>query len=381
MPVCPTPDTLRLRVGLEGWVVSMSDHMISVRGLCKSYGDAVVLKDVDVDVDRGDVISIIGPSGCGKSTLLRCLNYLDPPTSGQIWFDGEKVSADPEGLQLLRRKMGMVFQSFNLFSNMTVLENVMLAPVHVLGASRQEAYDQAMNLLETVGLAHKALSYAEELSGGQKQRVAIARALAMRPEAVLFDEPTSALDPTMVAEVLGVMKVLADRGTTMLIVTHEMNFARTVSNRILYLDEQGIYEDGTPKQVFENPRRPRTRDFIFNVRSFTYPIHPRSFDFYELLGRVCLYMRRQLFDDARITRATHVLDEAVNHCVLLAGPDVLTQLTMRYTAATDELVIEFRDPAGAAHYPFEEMDELSRRVLEGYATTVQSLPASLLIKM
>ncbi len=355
--------------------------MISVRGLCKSYGDTQVLKDVDVDIDRGDVISIIGPSGCGKSTFLRCLNYLDPPTSGEIWFDGERVGADPEGLRLLRRKMGMVFQSFNLFPNMTVIENVMLAPVQVLGVSRQEAYDLAMRLLETVGLAHRALSYSEELSGGQKQRVAIARALAMRPEAVLFDEPTSALDPTMVTEVLGVLNVLADRGTTMLIVTHEMSFARTASNRIIYLDEQGIYEDGTPKQVFENPRRPRTRDFIFNVRSFTYLIRPGSFDFYEFLGKASLYMRRQLFDDARITHVTHVLDEALNHCVLLAGPDVLTQLTMRYASTPDELTIEFRDSAGVAHYPFEEMDVLSRRVLEGYAASVESLPSSLIIKM
>ena len=359
----------------------MSAHLLSVRGLGKSYGDSVILADIDADIDQGDVISVIGPSGCGKSTFLRCLNYLDAPTSGEIWFDGAKVSADPAGLAQLRRKMGMVFQNFNLFPNMTVVENAMLAPVQLLGEARQDAYDHAMDLLETVGLAHKALAYPAELSGGQQQRAAIARTLAMRPEVVLFDEPTSALDPTMVGEVLGVMKVLAERGTTMLIVTHEMSFARNVSNRIFYMDEKGIYEDGTPEQVFESPHRPRTRDFIFNVRSFTYTIRPHAFDFYELMGRAGLYMRRQLFDDARITRVTHVLDEAVNHCVLLAGPEVASSLTIRYAAKTDELNLEFRSVGEAVPYPYETMDELSRRVLEGYATSIESAPGSLRIRM
>ena len=359
----------------------MEEPLIRIRGLCKSFGKNEVLKDVDVDINRGDVISVIGPSGCGKSTFTRCLNYLDPPTSGEIWFDGEKVSADPKGLQTLRRKMGMVFQSFNLFANMTVVENAMLGPVHLLGLSRQEAYDRAMDLLETVGLGHKSLSYPDELSGGQKQRAAIARTLAMKPDVVIFDEPTSALDPAMVGEVLGVMNALAEGGATMLIVTHEMSFAENVSNRVFYMDEKGIYEDGSPEQVFGDPVRPKTRDFIFRVKSFSYEIRPGFFDYYELLGQAGSFMRKQLFDYKRIQRVVHVVEEAVYHSVLEAGPDVRTQLNMRYSEKTDEVEITFTDADGAASYPYEDMDEISRRVIDGYAKSVESVPGALRIRM
>ncbi len=358
-----------------------SSPLISVRGLCKSYGDLEVLRDIDVDINRGDVISVIGPSGCGKSTFMRCLNFLDPPTSGEVWFDGKKVNGDPKSLQALRRKMGMVFQSFNLFSNMTIVENAMLGPVNLLGMGRQEAYDLSMDLLETVGLGHRPLAYPDELSGGQKQRAAIARTLAMGPEAIIFDEPTSALDPTMVGEVLGVMMTLAEKGTTMLIVTHEMNFAKNVSNRVFYMDEKGIYEDGSPEQVFERPRRPRTRDFIFRVKSFTYEIRRDGLDFFELQGRAASFLRRQLVGDARIMRVLLVIEEALYQSVL-ACPDVrAARFTLRYSEKDDEFELVFEDEAGSALFPYEDMEELSRKVIDGYASEVDRAPGRLSIRM
>ena len=205
--------------------------MISIKHLSKSFGSVTPLKDVNAEIQQGEVITVIGPSGTGKSTLLRCLNLLETPTSGEILVDGVNILEKGADIQALRRKMGMVFQSFNLFSHLMVMENLMLGPVDLLGRSRQEAYDRGMELLELVGLRDKALAYPDELSGGQKQRVAIARTLAMDPEIILFDEPTSALDPTMVSEVLGVIRRLAQEGMTMMIVTHEMKFARVSSRR------------------------------------------------------------------------------------------------------------------------------------------------------
>ena len=357
------------------------EPLIRIRGLCKSYGDNEVLRGIDVDINKGDVISVIGPSGCGKSTLLRCLNYLEPPTAGEIWFGDEKVSDDPKGLQALRRRMGMVFQTFNLFSNMTVIENAMLGPVNLLGVGRQEAYDRAMDLLETVGLAHKALAYPDELSGGQKQRAAIARTLAMQPDVILIDEPTSALDPAMVGEVLGVIKALADRGATMLIVTHEMSFARNVSNRVFYMDEKGIYEDASPEQVFENPAKPKTRDFIFKVKSFNYDLRPGAFDYYELLGRAGSFMRKQLFDDKRIQHVIHVVEEAVYHIVFEAPTREKTALNIRYTEKTDDVEITFTAADTSLVFPYEGMDEISRLMIDGYSKSVECEPGVLRIRM
>ena len=239
--------------------------MIKIENLSKSYGDLEVLKNISVEINNGEVISIIGPSGCGKSTFIRCLNRLEEPTSGKIFIDGEEITGKNIKLHKLRMKMGMVFQSFNLFSNLTIIENIMLGPVNLLKMDRQTAYDEGMELLEMVGLGSKSLSYPDELSGGQKQRAAIARTLAMKPEIVLFDEPTSALDPRMTSEVLAVIKKLAADGLTMMIVTHEMKFAKNVSNRVFYMDEKGIYEDGTPEQIFENPKKQKTKEFIYKI--------------------------------------------------------------------------------------------------------------------
>ena len=239
--------------------------MISVRHLKKSFNGVAVLADVNVEIAKGEVVSIIGPSGTGKSTFLRCLNRLETPDGGTIVVDGIDVTAPKADLASVRRRMGMVFQSFNLFGNLDVLGNVMAAQCDLLGVPRVAARTKALALLERVGLADKAQALPDELSGGQKQRVAIARALAMDPEILLFDEPTSALDPTMVGEVLEVIKSLAKSGMTMLIVTHEMGFARDVSTHVLYMDEGVIYEEGTPSEVFNHPRKPKTIDFVGQV--------------------------------------------------------------------------------------------------------------------
>ena len=239
--------------------------MISVTHLRKSFNGVAVLKDVNAEIERGEVISIIGPSGTGKSTFLRCLNRLETPDGGSIVVGGVDVTAPKVDLAAVRRKMGMVFQNFNLFGNHTVLGNVMAAPCDLLKVPAEEAKRKALELLDRVGLADKAEALPDELSGGQKQRVAIARGLAMDPEILLFDEPTSALDPTMVGEVLAVIKDLAKTGMTMLIVTHEMGFARDVSTRVFYMDEGTVYENGAPNAVFNRPQRPKTVEFVGQV--------------------------------------------------------------------------------------------------------------------
>jgi len=241
------------------------DAVIRVRGLKKDFDKLAVLKGIDVDICKGDVVCVIGASGSGKSTFLRCLNLLEMPTGGSIEFDGVNLTGAKVDLDLHRQKMGMVFQQFNLFPHLTVLDNLTLAPVLLKKSTKEEAETKAMELLERVGLADRAASYPNQLSGGQKQRVAIVRALCMDPEVMLFDEPTSALDPEMVGEVLEVMKNLAKKGMTMIVVTHEMGFAKEVSNRVLFMDEGVIAEDGTPEEVFGNPKCERLQSFLAKV--------------------------------------------------------------------------------------------------------------------
>ncbi len=266
------------------------EPLIRISHMQKSYGDLEVLKDISADIYPGEVISVIGPSGTGKSTLLRCLNLLDGPTGGSICVDGENILSKGYPVNKMRRKMGMVFQSFNLFPHMTVLENITLAPCELLHISPEQAREEAMSLLRKVGLAEKADVYPSSLSGGQKQRVAIARALAMKPEVILFDEPTSALDPTMVGEVLSVIRQLAKEGLTMLIVTHEMKFARDVSTRIFFMYDGYIHEDGSPDQIFGTPVHSATKSFIQRIRMEVFEIDGPDFDFlgmYSTIGAFC----------------------------------------------------------------------------------------------
>ena len=239
--------------------------MINVENLSKNFGDLKVLKNISTTVNKGEVISIIGPSGSGKSTFLRCINKLEEPTEGHIYIDGMDLMDKNTDINKIRERVGMVFQHFNLFPNMTVLENLTLSPIMVKKESKEEAEKYALYLLEKVGLSDKASSYPAQLSGGQKQRIAIARALAMKPEVILFDEPTSALDPEMIKEVLDVMRDLAKEGMTMLIVTHEMGFAKNVGNRILFMNNGEIIEDCSPKDFFENPSNERIKDFLNKV--------------------------------------------------------------------------------------------------------------------
>ena len=239
--------------------------MIEVRGLQKRFGELEVLKHIDQHIEQGEKVVIIGPSGSGKSTFLRCLNLLEMPTGGDIYIDGERVTDKGVDINRVREKMGMVFQQFNLFPHLSVLENITLAPIKVKGMSKPEAEEKAMELLMRVGLAEKAESYPAQLSGGQQQRIAIARALAMEPEIMLFDEPTSALDPEMVGEVLEVMKDLAKAGMTMVVVTHEMGFAREVASRVLFMDGGYVLEDGRPEKVFSSPENDRTREFLGKI--------------------------------------------------------------------------------------------------------------------
>ena len=239
--------------------------MIYVKELHKSFGKNEVLQGIDEHISKGEVVVVIGPSGSGKSTFLRCLNLLETPTSGKITFENKDITSKATNIDTMREKMGMVFQQFNLFPHKTVCENICLAPIKVKKISKDEAKKRAMDLLDKVGLVDKVDAYPASLSGGQKQRIAIARALAMQPDVMLFDEPTSALDPEMVGEVLSVMKDLAKEGMTMVVVTHEMGFAREVGDRILFMDGGKIVEQGSPEEIFKNPQNPRTIDFLSKV--------------------------------------------------------------------------------------------------------------------
>ena len=245
--------------------MTTNETLIKVEGLEKSFGNIEVLKGIDIEINKGEVVCIIGPSGSGKSTFLRTLNLLENPTGGNIFFEGVNITDPKININIHRQKMGMVFQQFNLFPHMTVLQNLTIAPIQLLKISKAQAESQAMELLKRIGLEEKASAYPSQLSGGQKQRVAIVRALAMKPEVMLFDEPTSALDPEMVGEVLEVMKALANEGMTMAVVTHEMGFAREVADRVLFIDQGIIMEQGKPQDIFTNPQSPRLKDFLSKV--------------------------------------------------------------------------------------------------------------------
>lgn len=330
------------------------------------------MTDVNAEIERGEIISVIGPSGTGKSTLLRCINRMETPTSGEILIDGIDMNNPKTDLAKMRRKMGMVFQSFNLFPHKMIIENVMMAPMDLLGLSKQEAYEEGMRLLNLVGMKEKALNYPDELSGGQKQRVAIARAMAMKPEILLFDEPTSALDSTKVSEVLSVIRALASQGMTMMIVTHEMRFAREISSRVFYMDEGVIYEDGPPSRIFDAPQRERTRAFILRILNWEYKIQSRDFDFYGMnteLGTFCI---RQLLSPQQIFVIQLVIEELVMNLLLPSydstkAPDI--SLTLACAESGSEIVLTAeanntdRKPLSALK---SEADDISIKLLRKY---------------
>ena len=319
--------------------------MIEIRHLSKNYGTLQVLKDINATINKGEVISIIGPSGTGKSTFLRSLNLLERPDGGEIIIDGTNLLHPKTNIPQIRRKMGMVFQNFNLFNHLTIMENLCVAPMDLLGMGKEEARAQAMELLGMVGLAEKGDAMPSQLSGGQKQRAAIARCLSMRPEIILFDEPTSALDPTMVSEVLAVIRNLAQQGMTMMIVTHEMEFAKNVSSRIFYMDQGIIYEEGTPQQIFENPQKERTKAFINRIREYRYTVHSKDYDLYEMqggMGRFC----DKYFLESGIRFRIQLLSEEILQLVPLNMGDV--EIILNYSETNSSVSLEVVLPQGCS---------------------------------
>lgn len=326
--------------------------MIEIKHLKKEYLDVTPLTDVNGVIHNGDIIAVIGPSGTGKSTLLRCINMLEKPTSGEIYVDGECITDPKCDIDNVRKKIGMVFQSFNLFEHLMVIENIMIPQMDLLGRTEEEAKKKALDLLQLVGLADKAYALPLELSGGQKQRVAIARTIAMDPEIILFDEPTSALDPNMVGEVKSVIRDLAKLGVTMMIVTHEMEFAKSICNRVFYMDEGGIYEDGTVEEIFENPKRERTKIFVYNLSSIEFDID-KTFDFRKAVSSIERYGREHELDPKRISRLQSVFEELCIISILGAKKVSHEKVVIGYKPKQDELKMTIS-------YPKESKLEISQ---------------------
>ncbi len=337
--------------------------MIELKHLKKEYDNITPIKDISTVIRDGDVISVIGPSGTGKSTLLRCINLLERPTGGQILLDGVDITDPKYDVTLARRRMGMVFQSFNLFGHLTVIENLMLAPMDILKKSKQEAYDTGIALLRRVGLADRENQYPDMLSGGQKQRVAIARTLAMDPDVILLDEPTSALDPTMVGEVQAVIRDMAGMGKTMMIVTHEMSFARAICNRVFYLDQGGIYEEGTPEQIFDNPQKDLTRRFIQKLKVMELLIDSPDYDFIGAGSEIDQYCLRNDIPPRvkyRIRLAYEELAQQMLYPVLKQTPVLVT---IEYSAPEEQAIVT-ASYAGPRYNPAQGEDNLSYMLLK-----------------
>lgn len=372
--IAPEEDVSATRSAQQG---RKGEPILKVENLKKVFDNTLtVLDGVSATINRGEVISIIGPSGTGKSTFLRCLNQLETLTAGNITMDGFDLSKKKADVTALRRRMGMVFQSFNLFEHLTVLENLCVGPMKIKGISREKAEIRGMQLLAMVGLENKATNMPCQLSGGQKQRVAIARCLSMDPEIILFDEPTSALDPTMVSEVLAVIRELADRGMTMLVVTHEMKFAKKISSRVFYMDQRGIYEQGTSAQIFENPRRELTQKFIRGIRTFKYSI-VQGYDFYELYNKLEQFMTRHIIPARLVTSGTSVVEELMQLFSTGNGSKERkssgAELSVNYNEHDREITIglEFDSNLPAVLTDHGREDSLSIDMIKGFSSSVE----------
>ncbi|MCR5651990.1 MAG: amino acid ABC transporter ATP-binding protein [Lachnospiraceae bacterium] len=337
--------------------------MIKIEHLKKSYPDVTPLKDVSITINDGDVISVIGPSGAGKSTFLRCINLLEKPDSGDIWIGDERITDPKCSIEKIRRRVGMVFQSFNLFPHLNVIENIMLAPADLLHTDRQEAYDKGMELLQLVGLSQKALSFPEELSGGQKQRVAIARTLAMDPDMILLDEPTSALDPAMVGEVQSVIRDLTKTGRTMMIVTHEMNFARAISNRVFFMDQGGICEDGPPSQIFDNPQNEMTRRFVRRLKVLEIFIDNSELDLAASDMLITRYCFQNGLPAVLKYRIRAVFEELVGQILMPVLEDPKIQFTAEYSGEDNKVELSVRYN-GPVFDPKDSENDLSAAMLK-----------------
>lgn len=357
--------------------------MISVRHVTKTFptpnGKPLqVLRDINCEIREGEIVSIIGPSGSGKSTLLRVLNLLDPPTSGEIIVDGENILSKGFPVNKHREKMGMVFQNFNLFEHLSVLDNVTLAPMKLHGLSPEQARQEGIEYLRKVGMAEKADAMPSQLSGGQKQRVAIARTLAMRPSTILFDEPTSSLDPTMVGEVQGVIRTLAIDKMTMLIVTHEMKFARDVSTRVFFMDEGVILEEGTPEQIFNHPQHPSTRTFVHRIRSLVFDIASRDFDFYDMTSQIKQFCIRHSIPE-KMNPITHVVEEMLN---LLAQYNKPVHIEVNYSEldySSSVVILHMGETLSPLERP--DSDELAVMIIRGMSKDIQTEPTPEGIKL
>ncbi len=338
--------------------------MIELRHVRMEFGNLVPLKDINTVINDGDTISVIGPSGTGKSTLLRCINLLHRPTSGEILLNGEEITAKGYDISKARQRMGMVFQSFNLFDHLTVIENVMAPQVDLLHRPNQEAYDNGMRLLKQVGMKEWAMKYPKALSGGQKQRVAIARTLSMDPEIILFDEPTSALDPTMVGEVQAVIEELSRSGKTMMIVTHEMAFARSICNRVFYIDEGVIYEEGTPEEIFEHPKNEKTRWFVKRLKVLELMINDKDFDFSLLSSEMDHFCTKNGIPLRTGYRIRSVIEELCQQILLPEYDDPRIKIVVEYSAKENAPFITVTYN-GKQFNPFESENEIAVKVLRG----------------
>lgn len=367
--------------------------MIRVEHLSKSFGTLEVLRDVSLTVEEGERIVIIGGSGCGKSVFLRSLDLLETPDAGRIFIDGDEITHKGANVNCIRQKMGMVYQGFHLFEHMDVLDNLTLAPIHLKGMTRDEANQKAVELLKMVSLENRKHTMPAVLSGGQKQRIAIARCLAMEPKIMLFDEPTSALDPTMVGEVLATMRMLAKRGMTMIIVTHEMVFAKEVGTRILYFDEGGIYEEGTPKEIFDHPQKPKTKAFIQKLKYFSQRINSRDFDLMQLQGGIRCFAEKYGIGDKFAHRLQLCAEELIYEMLSGAineGSPVMMDINISYSQADQSILLEL-SCVGREYNPFSHSEDdeaeahlgvtILRNVAKEIACTYQDGNNQILIKL